>query len=91
MGLKRSMAFPPYCGGCCVLACTYWVLACGRLARSRWAGSRWGQTAQQVGHGVQVLAGCFPIAQLREPFSAVRLLAERSWPRLHVQVIISRF
>ena len=30
----------------------------------------------------QVLAGCFPVAQLREPFSAVRLLAERAWPRL---------
>lgn len=28
-------------------------------------------------HLIQVLTGCFPIAQLREPYSAIQYIAER--------------
>jgi hypothetical protein len=35
---------------------------------------------------LQVLYGSFPIAHCRDPYTVIRYLAERLWPRLHVRL-----
>jgi hypothetical protein len=35
---------------------------------------------------MQIIFGSYPIAQVRDPFTVVRFVAEHCWPRLHVSL-----
>lgn len=39
----------------------------------------------------QVLYGSYPISQCRDPYSVVRYMAERLWPRIHVSMKLEKY